>query len=125
MGRERGATKARPSNMASNTGAKALVRCLGRRVANVKLLQTTRGGGGGPVASSKPPTSPLVEQDELTWDDGSANPERCLDEFNMYTPGQALGMLVGAFGIMGAFAFGIKLRDKASHVPYVHREVLE
>ena len=67
----------------------------------------------------------LVEQDELTWDDGSANPERCLDEFNMYTPGQALGMLVGAFGIMGAFAFGIKLRDKASHVPYVHREVLE
>lgn len=27
----------------------------------------------------------LAEEDELMWDDGSANPEPCLDEFNLVT----------------------------------------
>ena len=27
----------------------------------------------------------LVEEDELTWDDGSVNPEKCLDEFPLFT----------------------------------------
>ena len=27
----------------------------------------------------------LPEEDELTWDDGSANPERCLDDYTLVT----------------------------------------
>ena len=27
----------------------------------------------------------LAEQDELIWDDGSVNPEKCLDEFPLFT----------------------------------------
>lgn len=58
-----------------------------------------RGGGGGPLPPPVPPTQPvrfcipigvdvhaadtialqLPEEDELTWDDGTGNPEYCLD----------------------------------------------
>lgn len=30
-------------------------------------------------------SSQLLEEDELSWDDGSVNPEPCLDEFNLVT----------------------------------------
>lgn len=27
----------------------------------------------------------MPEEDELLWDDGSATPEPCMDEFNLYS----------------------------------------
>ena len=48
-------------------------------------LQARCGGGGGPVNLARPAAAELAEQDELTWEDGTAQPEPCLDEFNLLT----------------------------------------
>ena len=63
--------------------ARALLRGPGRAWGTG--LQARCGGGGGPVNLARPAAAELAEQDELTWEDGTAQPEPCLDEFNLLT----------------------------------------
>lgn len=41
----------------------------------------------------------LMEEDELTWNDGSANPEPCLDDFPLVTTVEIL--LLAVYAITG------------------------
>mmetsp|Transcript_5263 Transcript_5263/g.10403 ORF Transcript_5263/g.10403 Transcript_5263/m.10403 type:complete len:114 (+) Transcript_5263:165-506(+) len=64
-----------------------------------------RGGGGGPLARPEPPSQPLAEQDEMTWDDGTTVPEPCLDDYTQVTRRYALTWLAGgllSFAALGA-----------------------
>lgn len=45
----------------------------------------THSGMGPPVARGAPPSQPLPEEAELTWYDGSAHPEPCLDDVPGYS----------------------------------------
>ena len=77
------------------------------------------------MASSVPPAEPLPESDELVWDDGTAYPEPCLDEFKLVSPPVALGMLLTGLGGFAALGYALSVRDKASQAPWVHRKVME
>ena len=86
----------------------------------------------------------LTEEDELRWDDGTANAEYCLDQFNLvgrvsqqgprlsylikakfcqvvffWLQWEAVGMLAAGLGIFGLLAAAARFNDKASRVPYV------
>ena len=87
----------------------------------------------------------LTEEDELRWDDGTAHPEYCLDQFNLVgrvrcsvaqtsvlsqqackiwfdrVPAQwdAVGMLAAGLGIFGLVAGAASYNNKASRMPYV------
>jgi len=93
-------------------------------VAQPFQFQVRRGGGGGPVAYRKAPTEPLAETDELTWDDGTAYPEACLDEYNFMGSQKALGMLLAGLGGFAALGYTLTVRDKASMKPFVNRKVM-
>lgn len=56
------------------------------------------------------------------WDDGSANPEPCLDEFNLVTKWQAAGYLAGGLSFFVGLYQLVKFVDKPSQVPYAPRE---
>lgn len=70
----------------------------------------------------RPPTQPLTEEDELVWDDGTAHPEYCLDEFKLVGKWEAFGMLWAGLGFFGLLAAAARYNDKASRIPYVPRE---
>lgn len=74
------------------------------------------------MALAKPPTQPLAEEDELTWDDGSVNPERCLDEFHLFTKYQALGSLCAGLGVFGLVGLAATINDKPSKMPYTPKQ---
>lgn len=86
----------------------------------------------------------LTEEDELRWDDGTANAEYCLDQFNLvgrvkryasaylvmlvqtyaqivtlWLQWEAVGMMAAGLGIFGLLAVAARFNDKASRVPYV------
>ncbi len=67
----------------------------------------------------------LAEGDELTWDDGTAYPEPCLDDFNLLGKNQAAGMLLMGLGGFAALGYALQARDKASMKPYVQRKVMD
>jgi hypothetical protein len=73
--------------------------------------------GAAPAAEQR-----LPEQDELTWDDGTANPEPALDDFQLVSSGSALRML-GA-GLAGFAALGLycSASDKKSRIPFTPRQ---
>eukprot|EP00890_Picochlorum_soloecismus_P006029 jgi/Picsp_1/6427/NSC_03775-R1_nadh dehydrogenase len=90
-----------------------------------------RGGGGGPLVRPEAPTQPLGEQDELTWDDGTACPEPCLDQYNLVTPQYALKWLAGgmaSFAALGVLASWSHPEDRApcgpKEVVYVPPEAM-
>ncbi|KAL3155812.1 hypothetical protein ABBQ32_012825 [Trebouxia sp. C0010 RCD-2024] len=92
---------------------------LSRRIMASRAVVPTRSGGGGPIALGKPASQPLTEEDELIWDDGTANPEYCLDQFNLVGRWEAFGMLAAGLGFFGLVALAARLNDKASRMPYV------
>lgn len=84
----------------------------------------------------------LTEEDELMWDDGTANPEYCLDQFNLVgrvnpynalswfshkamltlvlrLQWEAVGMMAAGLSVFGLVALAARLNDKASKIPYV------
>ncbi|CAL5222708.1 g5111 [Coccomyxa viridis] len=70
----------------------------------------------------RPIDSPLPEQDELLWDDGSAQPEYCLDQFPLVGKWEALGYLMGGFAVFGLIGVAAVYNDKPHKKPFVPRE---
>jgi hypothetical protein len=91
-----------------------------RRSANQarKAALALRGGGGGPLARPEVPSQPLAEQDELTWDCGTAYPEPCLDEYNQVTASYALKWLAGGMASFAALGVLTTVTNPASRRPY-------
>jgi hypothetical protein len=91
-----------------------------RRSANQgrKMAVALRGGGGGPLARPEPPSQPLAEQDELTWDCGTAFPEPCLDEYTQVTPQYALKWLAGGMASFAALGVLTTVTKPESRRPY-------
>ncbi|DBA67864.1 TPA: hypothetical protein ACH3X2_014208 [Trebouxia sp. C0005] len=95
---------------------------LSRSVMASQAMAPVRSGGGGPIALGKPAAQPLTEEDELRWDDGTAHPEYCLDQFNLVGRWEAFGMLAAGLGVFGLVAGAASYNNKASRMPYVPRE---
>ncbi|KAK9909021.1 hypothetical protein WJX75_006131 [Coccomyxa subellipsoidea] len=70
----------------------------------------------------RPIDQALPEHDELLWDDGSGQPEHCLDQFPMVPKYEALGFLLGGLGFYFLLGQLARFNDKASKKPYVDRE---
>jgi hypothetical protein len=83
-----------------------------------KVALAVRGGGGGPLKPSQAPTQPLAEQDELTWDCGTAYPEPCLDEYNQVSAAYALKWLAGGMASFAALGVLTTVTNPASRRPY-------
>lgn len=64
----------------------------------------------------------LPEQDELLWDDGSAQPEYCLDQFPLISKWEALGYLAGGFAFFGVIGLAAKYNDKSHNKPFTPKE---
>lgn len=72
-------------------------------------------------------TSPVVSfqlapQDELNWDDGSANPEYCVDRWDDVGKYQALKWLLGGLGVFGGALTLATVLDKRSTIPFAPRD---
>eukprot|EP00193_Tetraselmis_chui_P006731 CAMPEP_0177755666 /NCGR_PEP_ID=MMETSP0491_2-20121128/2689_1 /TAXON_ID=63592 /ORGANISM="Tetraselmis chuii, Strain PLY429" /LENGTH=128 /DNA_ID=CAMNT_0019271181 /DNA_START=98 /DNA_END=484 /DNA_ORIENTATION=+ len=105
--------------MSASRGLAAL-RGLSRRGA--AGVQPVRGGGGGPVPSGRVATEALPEQDEWIWDDGTFNPEPCMDVNNTVSTGTAAALLAGGFGVFYSVYKLAAYCDKPSFEPTVRRE---
>ncbi|PIA50163.1 hypothetical protein AQUCO_01300716v1 [Aquilegia coerulea] len=105
----------RLSNIASQiTGGNGVI---GRSIANSLRL---RSGMGLPVGKHYVPNKPLAVNDELTWDNGSAYPEPCIDRI-AETVGkyEALAWLCGGLSFFATLGTLAVLNDKASKIPFV------
>lgn len=96
---------------------------LARRAGQARQIMAVRGGGGGPLARPQPPTQALMEEDELIWDDGTANPEPCLDQFTLVGKYEALGWLLGGFSIFGALGTWAYTSHPEKRVPWAPKQV--
>jgi len=95
-------------------GVSAL-RGLSRRVVN--SVAPVRGGGGGPVPCGRVATEALPEQDEYIWDDGTWNPEPCMDFNSTVSSSGAFWMLAGVMaGLHGLYRVA-QYVDKPSFNP--------
>ncbi len=61
------------------------------------------------------PVTPLLEQDELIWDDGTANPEPAVDDFPLVSKWQALGYLMGGMAFYATLGTAVKLSKPEAH----------
>lgn len=66
-----------------------------------------------------PPNQPLHEEDELVWDDGTANPETCLDSFDLVTSNQALAFLTAGLSVFGLVGWAATRSAPEKRVPWV------
>eukprot|EP00884_Botryococcus_braunii_P011122 jgi/Botrbrau1/2000/Bobra.0052s0041.1 len=103
-------------------GQQGALALMARRIMAPRLAQTIRGGGGGPVPFRGPANAPLPEEAELLWEDGSAYPEFCLDQFTLWSEGQALGALLGALGFFVGLGVWASWDNKAARVPFAPRD---
>lgn len=97
---------------------------LARRAGQARQVMAVRGGGGGALGKPPPVTQALMEQDELIWDDGTANPEPCLDQFTLVGKYQALGWLLGGLSIYAAVGTWAKWSAPEKRVPWAQKEVV-
>ncbi|CAM6095821.1 unnamed protein product [Calypogeia fissa] len=99
-----------------------LIRRAGMR-SQVSAALRLRGGSGLPVGFAPPPSEALPEDAELIWDDGSPNPEPCLDDVApMVGKYEALGMLSAGLGFFALVGYLAAWNDKASKIPWTPRE---
>lgn len=78
-----------------------------------------------PRTSSKKTSQPftqLAPEDELNWDDGTANPEYCVDRWDDVGKYQALKWLAGGLGVFGGAVALASVLDKRSTIPFAPRE---
>ncbi|KAI3437646.1 hypothetical protein D9Q98_000097 [Chlorella vulgaris] len=97
---------------------------LARRAANSQQALVKRGGGGGPLAKPLPPSQALMEEDELIWDDGTANPEPCLDQFTLVSKYGALGWLAGGLSIFVGLGSWAAWSAPEKRVPWAQKDVV-
>lgn len=71
-------------------------------------------------ASSLPPQ--LSPEDELNWDDGTANPEYCVDRWDDVGKYTALKWLAGGFGLFAAAGVLAARADKRATIPFAPRD---
>jgi hypothetical protein len=64
----------------------------------------------------------LAPEDELNWDDGTANPEYCVDRWDDVGKYQALKWLLGGLGVFGGALTLASVLDKRSEIPFAPRE---
>lgn len=64
----------------------------------------------------------LAPEDELNWDDGTANPEYCVDRWDDVGKYQALKWLLGGLGVFGGALTLASVLDKRSEIPFTPRE---
>mmetsp|Transcript_7168 Transcript_7168/g.26355 ORF Transcript_7168/g.26355 Transcript_7168/m.26355 type:complete len:126 (+) Transcript_7168:288-665(+) len=76
-----------------------------------------RGGAGLKVDMRPPPSQKLVEEDELTWDDGSTEAEPALDE-HKYGTWEAVGKLAVGFGFFGAVGYAAAYLHERNPAPF-------
>uniref|UniRef100_A0A061R0H5 Nadh dehydrogenase n=1 Tax=Tetraselmis sp. GSL018 TaxID=582737 RepID=A0A061R0H5_9CHLO len=93
---------------------------LSRRV--VSAAAPIRGGSGGPVPCGRVATEPLPEQDEWIWDDGTYNPEPCLDVNTTVSQASALWMLGTGMGLFYGVCKLAQHVDKPSWNPAAPRQ---
>ncbi|KAK1378255.1 NADH dehydrogenase [ubiquinone] 1 beta subcomplex subunit 8, mitochondrial [Heracleum sosnowskyi] len=78
-----------------------------------------RSGMGLPVGKHIVPDKPLSMNDELTWDNGTAFPEPCIDRIaDTVGKYEALAWLCGGLSFFAALGAMAVLNDKASKIPY-------
>eukprot|EP00850_Spirogloea_muscicola_P024914 SM001758S03108 [mRNA] locus=s1758:1102:1966:- [translate_table: standard] len=74
---------------------------------------------GMPLGRSPLPSQPLPENAELTWDDGTPNPEPCLDHVApMVGSYEGLAYLGAGLGFFVLLGYAAAYNDKASRVPW-------
>jgi hypothetical protein len=110
--------------MSSITKSKTIVALTRRSVREAKNAVAVRGGGGGPLARPEPPSQPLAEQDEMTWDDGTTVPEPCLDEYTQVSSQYALRWLAGGMLSFAALGTLTTLSHPESRRPFGPKEVI-
>ena len=64
----------------------------------------------------------LAPEDELNWDDGTANPEYCVDRWDDVGKYQALKWLMGGLGVFGGALTLASVLDKRSTIPFAPRD---
>ena len=64
----------------------------------------------------------LAPEDELNWDDGTANPEYCVDRWDDVGKYQALRWLAGGFAVFGGALALTSASDKRSRIPFAPRD---
>lgn len=85
----------------------------------------TRAHGRAPPAPSNPPSAPHTARPPARprpcsiWDDGTANPEPCLDQFTLVSKYGALGMLLGGMGVFGVVGTWATWSAPEKRVPWV------
>ncbi|KAK1381795.1 NADH dehydrogenase [ubiquinone] 1 beta subcomplex subunit 8, mitochondrial [Heracleum sosnowskyi] len=78
-----------------------------------------RSGMGLPVGKHLVPDKPLSMNDELTWDNGTAFPEPCIDRIaDTVGKYEALAWLCGGLSFFGGLGLMAVLNDKESKIPY-------
>ena len=71
-----------------------------------------------------PPHLPtqLAPEDELNWDDGTANSEYCVDRWDDVGKYQALRWLAGGFAVFGGALALASASDKRARIPFAPRD---
>ena len=75
-----------------------------------------------PPPPPPPPLRQLAPEDELNWDDGTANSEYCVDRWDDVGKYQALRWLAGGFAVFGGALALASASDKRSAIPFAPRE---
>ncbi|KAJ6946520.1 hypothetical protein NC651_001293 [Populus alba x Populus x berolinensis] len=78
-----------------------------------------RSGMGLPVGKHIVPDKPISVNDELTWDNGTAFPEPCIDRIaDTVGKYEALAWLCGGLGFFASLGLLVVWNDKASTIPF-------
>ncbi|GJP35378.1 hypothetical protein CLOM_g19895 [Closterium sp. NIES-68] len=82
-----------------------------------------RGGAGARLGFGRPPASELPESDELTWYDGTPNPEPATDAILPNLPSNtALQWLAAGLSVFALVGLAAVVNDKPSRIPWAPRE---
>jgi len=108
-------------NLASCSSAVSLLRGAGGR-RGVRTWGAAQGGMGLPVERAPPRTDPVPEEYELTWQDGTLNPEPALDEHKYLHKYGMLFQLSAALGSLYVVYRGLASIDWEAQQKWIPRQ---